>query len=72
MQCSLPRLAALLTLPLWLVPVASCAPVTSDACTGWQQVQLAGASVDYLAAHDPSALAEMIGNQMYGRKLCGW
>lgn len=66
------RRAVLLTLPLWLGLLASCAPVTSDPCAGWGQVQLAGASVDWLSVHDPQALTAMIGNQMYGRKLCGW
>lgn len=71
MRCNRLRLAGLLTLPLWLGLLASCAP-TSDACTGWQRVQLSSPSIDYLAAHDPQALAEMTGNQLYGRKLCGW
>lgn len=66
------RLAVRLALPISLGLLVSCAPVTSDPCAGWQQIQLAGASVDYLAAHDPPALAEMIGNQLQGRKLCGW
>jgi hypothetical protein len=66
------RLAGLLTLPLWLVPLASCAPQTNSACIGWAQVQLAGPSIDYLASHDPQALAPMIGNQLYGVKIGCW
>jgi hypothetical protein len=67
------RSMVLLTLPLWLGTLASCGPVTRpDACAGWRQVQVADATVDYLAAHDPQTLKALIGHQQTGQAKGCW
>ena len=61
-------------LAIWLsllVVPASCA-LKNDLCTGWGQVQVADATVDYLAQNDDQALREMIANQRYGQTLGCW
>lgn len=66
------RLATILTLPLALAALASCAPVPNDHCAGWRPVRMAGASIDYLAAHDPAALSAVIGHMEFGAGQGCW
>lgn len=65
------RLKLMLTLLLAPATLASCAPVAND-CAGWRPVRMAGPSIDYLAAHDPAALAAVIGHMEFGKARGCW
>ncbi|ADO42396.1 hypothetical protein EIO_1253 [Ketogulonicigenium vulgare Y25] len=59
----------------WLTALsvlASCGPRIEAGCAGWRQVQVAGATVDYLAEQDPQALRALIGHQEFGMAAGCW
>ena len=56
-----------------LAALASCAEsVPNDGCAGWRPVQVADATVDYLASNDPQTLAALIGHQETGTNRGCW
>jgi hypothetical protein len=58
---------------LLVLGVSACsAPAIDAGCAGFRPVLLAGASIDYLAASDPQALAAMIGNHEMGQARGCW
>ena len=52
--------------------LASCAPVASEGCAGWRPLSVDEATLHYLEANDPQALAEMIGHQEFGKAQGCW
>ena len=66
------RLTKMWTLLLALGALASCAPVPNEPCAGWRPVRMAGASVDYLAANDPQALAQIVAHYEFGQRMRCW
>lgn len=54
-----------------LVGLASCAK-NSHGCVGWRKLTMAEASVDYLAAHDPTALKAAIVHNELGQHMNCW
>jgi hypothetical protein len=62
-----------LTLCALLVPLASCGTVNeAPSCAGWQPVQMAPTTVDYMAQSDPQALRAVIGHMRFGRAQGCW
>ena len=61
----------ILTVPLALVVLASCMGSPSE-CAGWKRVTISEKTLDYLAANDPQALAEMTAHSEYGKRIGCW
>ena len=60
------------TLTLLLaLSVSGCSVATTD-CAGWQPIRVAGATLDYLAADDREALADLIAHHEYGQARGCW
>ncbi|MDH2326022.1 hypothetical protein QCN27_03985 [Cereibacter sp. SYSU M97828] len=55
-----------------LAVVGSCGLNVADGCAGWEQIRVADATVDYLAANDPTTLEELIGHHEFGRGRGCW
>lgn len=51
--------------------LASCAP-TSNGCAGWRLIKMAAPTVDYMAAHDPEALRDVIAHAEFGQSRGCW
>ncbi|WP_273687139.1 hypothetical protein [Ketogulonicigenium vulgare] len=61
-----------LTLLAALGALASCGQTVEAGCAGWRQIQVVGATVDYLAEKDPQALRALIGHQEFGVAAGCW
>lgn len=66
------RLLRTLIFPLGLGALASCGDPVDPGCAGWRPVWVDDATVDYLAAHDPQALAALTAHQEYGQQRGCW
>lgn len=55
---------------LLLAALASCGP--SDRCAGWEQIQIADATVDYLNTNDRPALQGLVANHRFGQEQGCW
>jgi hypothetical protein len=63
--------AILILLPA-LTALASCVQNDPGACAGLEPNYIAAATAEYLAAHDPQALAGMIAYFEYGQRMGCW
>ena len=61
----------ILTLPLVLASLASCVSPGSE-CAGWEPITVADATVDWLAAHDPAMLRQVIAHAEFGQHQGCW
>ena len=55
-----------------LAPLALCGSPVSEGCAGWRPVSVDEATLHYLEANDPQALAEMTSHMEFGAAMGCW
>lgn len=59
----------LLTVPAAL---ASCVSPATSNCAGWRKIQADAATVDWLGAHDPGFLRQVVAHDEFGHARGCW